>query len=629
MEKDAWRPEKRELAGNSVVIEPVSVDMFFGGKSGILSSEVVHDEKFQEQARERRDLYDSLKKTFQQIGDPEMDVNAAMESGRLTVDEVIKVYEKLTHFLREDINNGRLVLYLPLALFPKETETDWPQGKLGEVKKEFKLMVKETWMKLIDESDVRASFVDGDVLETSMGEPRRVRKAGHLIPFLLPAGVINREEIDELLREAKLDDDIELASSLEDGLAAIEEKYADSDFENDRDVGDIMNKLAEELGEINRQLADGSEYAKRVSKKRLIWERKARETEVAESASRELAMWVEGGEVSVDYLEKVGLPESLEKSLIMKTLLYSIEQSLIAKRPVSEDQVTRLTQLCKNQYAAAADDLRDEIEGTFLHLKRLSILPPEIDYQFSVVAPDLTLPMPVEGKSVVERVYSSLVEAVDIIKTDLELDKIIYPFFIGIGSQIKGIAGKGSDKDAALFWRPSINTEDRQRALDLLREKCPRILEIDSMPEIWLDEVDGKICFRKETPMTPNKVSPEQIHFIFNGLWMGDEKEIRRVRLDLMERYLNLDRFGQDKNRTRSHLLGRLEMDSLQYRLMHKGFRRTYPRRNIRWLMPQIDFDSDFYEPEYRQIASLLYISKVFLPDLNLPIKSAEVNRRE
>jgi hypothetical protein len=54
---------------------------------------------------------------------------------------------------------------------------------------------------------------------------------------------------------------------------------------------------------------------------------------------------------------------------------------------------------------------------------------------------------------------------------------------------------------------------------------------------------------------------------------------------------------------------------------MHKGFRRSYPQTNDKRKMVEIDFASDFFEPEYRQIATLLYVSRVFLPDLNLGIK--------
>jgi len=623
MDKLWVKEEKGENIVKTAIVEPVGLDLFLGGIGGTLSQEVISNQEFQKGAAERREMYENLASIFKKIGNPEKDISTALKEGLVSIDETKDVYSKLSQFLEADENNARLILYLPFSLFPLRVGRKDTLGELSEVQEDFYKTVKSAWLKLLDESDVRASFVDGDVLEPEMGEPIRIRKAGHLIPFLIPAGVVSEDEIKKLIESADTDGDVELSDSLNDGLSAWEDKKADTKRVENHDYDDILNSLSEELDTIDKQLTGDSDYVKRVSVKRVIWERNERRGMAIRSTARELAFLVGAGEIDLNHLKKSGLPETEQRTLTMNTMLIAIEHNWIGRREVDRSKVFKLERLCKDWEQTTDSELLDEIDCVFAHLKRLGLLDSEVDKQYFVSAPDLTLPMPVEGKILVVEAYQALLEAVNIIKADPELRTVICPFFIGIGSRVKGIAGKKSDKDATLFWRPGATLEDREKVLGVLKEKCPRLTEIDAMPEVWLDEVGGKISFKKEVETRPNSVSPQQIHFIFGGVWMGDEVEIRRVTGDLANSYLDLSRFGVDKGRARQHLLRRLEMDTLMYRLMHKGFKRTYPQRNDKKQMSQIDYGSDFYEPEYRQIASLLFLSRVFLPDLDLAIKKA------
>jgi hypothetical protein len=64
--------------------------------------------------------------------------------------------------------------------------------------------------------------------------------------------------------------------------------------------------------------------------------------------------------------------------------------------------------------------------------------------------------------------------------------------------------------------------------------------------------------------------------------------------------------------------LGELERDVLQYRLMHKGYRRFFPPRGgiDRFRAQGLDPESVFWDSGYRRLATKLFVSRVFLPQL-------------
>jgi hypothetical protein len=75
----------------------------------------------------------------------------------------------------------------------------------------------------------------------------------------------------------------------------------------------------------------------------------------------------------------------------------------------------------------------------------------------------------------------------------------------------------------------------------------------------------------------------------------------------------------KDGKPTRERWLEEMERDSLQYRLLHKGFARYYPISSPMNTLhgDGIDGASAFYDPRYRRIATELFIRRVFLPNLS------------
>ncbi len=147
----------------------------------------------------------------------------------------------------------------------------------------------------------------------------------------------------------------------------------------------------------------------------------------------------------------------------------------------------------------------------------------------------------------------------------------------------------------------------------------PEIPNIDKFLEYWTTIEDGKLVFGNIEEGTRTFVGESAIHFFMGGAWIVGESEIIKLRSNMLERFLDLSRFGDTKAQIRRQFLGQIELDVLQYRLMHKGYRKFYPQivRERTWNSDLIDLKSDFWDSGYRRVATKLFLSRVFLPDLS------------
>ncbi len=180
-------------------ISPAPVDLLFAGRSleSMLPPELAINPDLLEQSVERRELMDGLVRVFRQVPDVTMEISQAVDQGLIDHEEVLQLYQRLTEFLARDPNNARLLLYLPFELLP-----DRRSEQLTDPREEdFVTSYRDHWQKLLAESDVRANFVDGDILESQLGrgDPPHVKKAAHLVPELVARGFVSAQEVIDLI----------------------------------------------------------------------------------------------------------------------------------------------------------------------------------------------------------------------------------------------------------------------------------------------------------------------------------------------------------------------------------------------------------------------------------------------
>ncbi|MDO8496696.1 MAG: hypothetical protein Q7S43_04595 [bacterium] len=241
-------------------------------------------------------------------------------------------------------------------------------------------------------------------------------------------------------------------------------------------------------------------------------------------------------------------------------------------------------------------EFRDELAQILYHKIYLGTAIDSDLEKFNLEKPNLESPS-IKGSE------KKLEDVVEKIKNNKDLSRILYPIVIAFGSRIKGYGKLSADLDIAVFIRPNISWDERSKIYK----------ELGKVTEFWLEKQGDNLVIR-DVPFEENNIAEKDwIHILLQGIWFGDNKQIIRLQEGLLPRYLN----SKDKLE-RTVWLRQLELEALQYRLMHKGYARFYPIRSSIQTEHSylIDSDSAFWDPGYRRLATKLFISRVFLPQL-------------
>lgn len=105
--------------------------------------------------------------------------------------------------------------------------------------------------------------------------------------------------------------------------------------------------------------------------------------------------------------------------------------------------------------------------------------------------------------------------------------------------------------------------------------------------------------------------SPHSAHIYFNSMLAGRDMEE-----DVLESIASaIMSFYSPDGSKKAQSIERLEIDLLQYRLLHKGFERfTGKTHFLTSEYTEMDGDCPFYDDEYRKIATMLYAKYVYIP---------------
>lgn len=494
--------EESELMERSTFNTP-AIESFLDIASAaeVWPENVARDENFLEQVEKRKELVENLNEVFDRLPRPDISFQAAIEESLVAENQVKKAYDSLTDLLKSGDDYRRIVLYLPFEMLP---DKEWKPGK--ELKKSadgFRKSYMDAWHGLLQAHDVRANFVDGDVLETHLRQEDlpRVVKAAHLIPMLVQKGFVQAKDAISLMDET---DDPVLKQSIGEALYVM------------ADIGLIPeSKLPKNLP--IKKHAEGSEV---VTEKREKW---LMEKKIQESAQPLTEPSVEASRLSVPFS------------------------------------------------------------------KNLESMSPEI---------------------------AEIQQMARAVESNPELSQFIYPAALVFGSRLKGYGGPDADIDLAVFVKPGTNFSQREKLQALLRQNFQHEKIGNEIVEFWLDQKNEQLDVHNFDSHDVTLGENYWTHVLFGAAWEGNPEIIRQLREKLLVPYLhNTD--------ARQIYLEELERDTLQYRLMHKGYQKFLPPcGGIRTEhSDKIDSESMFYDSGYRQLATRLFASRVFLPKISNPEK--------
>ena len=181
-----------------VLVAPPIETLFMRSSGSPWSIEILENQDIIAQTTLRQRLHTKLTALFEATPNPTTEI-LDLEFCKL-----------LANFLEEDPHHRRLILYLPFELIPPRTlQTE-----------HFFTSYMRCWRELLQESDVRANFVDGNILEPELAPygQKMVKKAAHLIPQLIRKGFISEAEIVALTNNTL---DTTLKESIADALSTL------------------------------------------------------------------------------------------------------------------------------------------------------------------------------------------------------------------------------------------------------------------------------------------------------------------------------------------------------------------------------------------------------------------------
>ncbi len=619
-------PENESRAA-AQMYRPLGVDLYFAGqKKTHLTQEIMNNPTLLKEAALRRELNDLLMAAFSKISDPTLSFDAAIEKKLISAPEVAKVYKKLAEFIFADENHGRIILYLPSQLLPQIQA----EGGNSPESLEFAAAYIDAWFRLLYESEPRASYVDGDLLEAGMGIPARVRKAAHLVPDLLSCQFIDFSEISLLL---EITDESELLESLSAGVLVARDRHliSDQEWESFQQLALTKPEIAKvvstpkqnksydhadfsaALTAIESKYSPDSQFIAAMSSERVKWEKQVAFEKACDDEAVYQAQRVRSGETTVEEIisahEIVGIKTigRIGKDLVRKSIGEAHEFA----------QKNRA--ILEQQWMTESSGIKDAVLTCLSHWQKLGIVDETYLHEFGVEVTDLAQPFPIDLQKRQEADGLYAIEAAKKIGQHPILSRYLFPLVVEVGSRVKGQAGFGTDYDGGIVFRPETPWEKRLEVLQILRRDISELARIEKPLEFWLSSTESGYGLRTAPTEIKTVVNPAQIHLFINSIWTSQTDEFLPIRDDLLNKYLNLARFGEHKEEARGQLLRQLEMDALQYRLMHKSYRRFYPVLTSVGIEHSelIDGESDYWDPQYRRIATHQFLSRVFLPDLS------------
>lgn len=442
------------------------------------------------------------------IPQADIDITEAIDLGVVNEDQVTSMYESLTTFIESDEYNKRFILYFPFELLPS---LSWRASSdtLHAALEKFTQVYLDKWNQLLRVNDVRANFVDGDVMEVELRHKplKRVTKAAHLIPKLIEKGLVTIPEVIHLLESNP-------GSTLQGSIVDTLPVLVDMGFISLHEMEDILQSNHITLPEKTVEEV----HLEHMTEGRLKWL----------------------NEKDKPVIMQDGLAEAIDK-------------------PFEE----------KQSFLAADEEI--------------------------------------------------LKSAAHSIESSPELSKVLYPACILFGSKVKGYGSIDADTDVALFIRPGNTREDMDTIQTLLATVLPHEQLKGKIVEFWLEENGDELAVTNFPKHQSNIANSSWSHVLFEGMWVGNSDAIKELHETLLTGYLyseNKTVYGADAHRI---WLEEMERDTLQYRLMHKGYTRLFPPQGGIHTEHShfIDGESAFYDSGYRRLATKLFLSKVFLPQLH------------
>jgi len=545
------------------------------------------------QVAERQALISCVNQFIDKLPSPQMDIDDAVDQDYVTPHEVADFYLGLTRFLR-DPQAAHIVLYMPFEWLPTSlSQTPDDDDELAVISAEFREAYVETWWSLLREQEVRAHYDDGDMrldIDSDTGKLPRVVKAAHLIPFLLAKDIISEDDVEYIYRGTNSE---VLRASIDDARQVYRHLHEDVST----DVAAVTTRVTPEsvYAYHEQQLAQMHiEREADASPQRLEWLEKVAYELTAQDTAAILDI-----DSAAEFLES---DDELLRSAGYIALGRFVEAADTAD--IRSYALSALLESGSREVKYYSMTLIRLYHGGFIDERELVVIGVRIPKLHGELSQNLDLG---DEKMEVVRTY------IDTVNGHPELAAKLYPAVLIGGSRLKGYGDEHSDIDVTICVRPGVDASDR----DALAAQVLPLLGGDKPHEFWL-ETEGDGLHIRTIDCDDQFVGNDYwVHVLFGGAWVGDETAIDELQRKLYASYFTTGYLEGTEMPLQPAYLKRIEDDVVLYRLLHRGYAHQFPSHSL--TVPGADYidgNGVFYDAGYRQLATRLFIEKVFLPTL-------------
>lgn len=546
-----------------------------------------------EQVLERQELAEYVNACIDKLPSPYLDMREAVAQGYISSTEVAELYARLNGFL-SDPAATRVVLYMPLEWLPDMAHPSDDQT-LRAAEEGFCEAYVDAWWSLLREHDVRAHFDDGDMrldIDASTETLPRVVKAAHLIPFILGKGLISEADVayihdgtNSLVLRQSIDEAMAVYRHIHDASGGTPPEKVTTEVTpemvHDYHAQQLSHMCAEKEAEASPQ--------------RLEWlEKVAFEATVQDMAARLSAEQAREFLVSDD---------EMLRSVACIALGHIAHTTLGAE--ARTDVVTALLEhgsssikyysITLLQLYRAGYVIQEELDRRGI---RVPLLHGELSYNLNLDTKEM----------------ETVRNYIDAVRQDPELAAQLYPAVLVGGSRLKGYGGEHSDIDVTICVRPGVDAAVR----DALLERIVPLLGGEKPHEFWLEERGHYLAIRTLDVDDQFVGNDYWVHVLFGGAWVGDDAAVRVLQSKLYPPYFTERYFEGTDMPLQPAYRRRIEDDVLLYRLLHRGYAHQFSTHSLETPHAElIDGHGVFYDSGYRQLATQLFIEKVFLPNLS------------
>jgi hypothetical protein len=567
----------------------VPVESFFDPTlmASVWPKSITSNEIFLRQIKGRSELISQLNSILDCLPRPDISIESAINQGYISEQQTTNLYLSLAKLL-SDLDYRRLVLYLPFEFLPNKT---WQPGgeKLQQILNQFKHAYMEAWKSLLYAYDVRANFVDGDIIEEEQYNDRlpRVVKAAHLVPKLVEKGLLEVKDVIELMEKS---DDPTLKDSIADALFVL------------ADLGFITEK------EIKKRKKRIKSEPKSITEKRKTWLEKKEKQKAIEVSAKGISAAITENRLTNEHTG--------DKRVLTEGIRIAIESAALTDLAKAQTLYARYQNVLLSLFNDPSTN--EVILKTFRRLRQLGIVEEKQLTELNIVIPKLAGPFS-ENLKLMGKEMSDIQKMVASIETNPKLSQLIYPVALVFGSRLNGYGDQSADIDLAVFVRQETSFSNRLKLQELLRKTfAHEKIRSNEIIEFWLEEKEGKLLVRDRAEADLSLGERYWTHILFGAAWLGNEVAISELYKKMLVPFMYDTSKIIEGREACALYLEDIEQSAIQYRLMHKGYERFFPPYGGIHTKHTDDIDgaSMFWDSGFRQLATKLFVSRVFLPKI-------------